>query len=148
MEANVAIVYTSYGGNTRDLAEMIKSMLERYGVKSRIFSNRDVEDLSEYKYIIIGSLTWDNSKLPIQMRRFLKEVLITNPQINCKCSVFGTGETQWGQENFCRGVDELQYHLQKNGVKVDHILKIEQHPIGKENKIKSFVENVLEEIEL
>lgn len=140
------MVYTSYGGNTRDLAYLIKSILEDSGHLVHIFSNRDEFNLKGYDYILFGSLTWDGAKLPIQMRKLLKEVLITNPQVNCDCSIFGTGETQWGEENFCRGVDEIKYHLYKHNINVNYELKIEQNPIGKEHKVMEFVSKIMEVI--
>lgn len=146
MGRKIAIVYTSYSGNTKDLAHMMKSILEDSGHCVHIFSHRDTLNLSTYDYILFGSLTWDNGSLPIQCRKLLKEVLVENPQVNSKCSVFGTGETQWGEENFCKAVDEMKYHLSKHGIIVDYTLKIEQNPLGKESLVHEYVNNILEEL--
>lgn len=143
----IAIIYTSYSGNTKDLAESIRKRIEVCGHEVRTFSIRDKPKLSGYDYYLFGSLTWSGGSLPIQMRKFLKEILIANPLEFKNCSVFGTGETQWGEENYCKAVDEMEYHLQKNNKNVQLKLKIEQNPIGKEKYIQQFVNNLMKEVE-
>lgn len=145
MVRDIAIVYWSLHGNTKLLAELISQEFKDGGFNTHLFTYKDSFDLSKYDYILFGSYTWDEGKLPVQMRNILKEVLINNPQVNCKTSVFGTGETQWGLENYCRAVDEIEYHLKKNNKLVDFKLKIEQAPLGtyKVVKTKEFVYNII-----
>lgn len=143
----IAIVYTSYGGNTKDLAELIRKRIELCGHQAHTFSIRDKPNLNDYDYYLFGSLTWSEGSLPIQMRKFLKDILILNPLEFQKCSLFGTGETQWGEEFYCRAVDEMEYHLKKNNKNVQLTLKIEQNPIGKEKYVQSFVDNLMKEVE-
>lgn len=144
MDRNIAIIYTSYGGNTRDLAEIIKLKLEECGLNAHTYSNKDVIDYENYDYFLFGSLTWVDGKLPIQMRKLMKDILIENPRNIKRASLFGTGETQWGMENYCKAVDEMAYHLSKNNIIVDFKLKIEQNPLGKEKQIEIFAKNILE----
>lgn len=147
---NVAIVYLTFGGNTKKLAAMIKSFLEQGGHQVHLFSTRDRFDLSNYDYVLFGSLTWEikhvQGKLPIPMRKLLKKILIDEPQEIKRCSLFGTGETQWGMKYYCKAVDEMEYHLLKYNVPVDYKLKIEQNPIGKEKKVEDFVQRIMEEM--
>lgn len=149
----VAIIYLSFGGNTKNLALKIAENFERYGHTAHVYSIKDMIGFDEYDYCLFGSLTWENNgqqgKLPIPMRKYLKKILIEeNHKIN-RCSVFGTGETQWGMENYCKAVDEMEYHLIKNNIDVDYKLKIEQNPIGnyKEKLTEDFVEKILKGIE-
>lgn len=142
-----AIIYLSYGGNTKDLALRIANSIEECGHLARTYSVREVDRLGEYDCILFGSLTWDKGSLPIQMRKFMKKILVENPLKFQHCSVFGTGETQWGEENYCRAVDEMEYHLIKNGKTVHSKLKIEQNPIGKDKAINQFVNEFMKEVE-
>lgn len=147
-----AIVYLSFSGNTEKLATMIKTLIELNGYQAHLFSTRDDFNLENYDYVLFGSLTWENKgiqgKLPVSMRKLLKKILIDEPQLIKRCSLFGTGETQWGAEYFCRGVDEMEYHLAKHNTPVDAKLKIEQNPIGKEMKVKHFVKEIMKEVEI
>lgn len=142
-----AIVYVSYGGNTRDLAMYLAKSIEECGHIVHTYSVRDRADLKQYDYILFGSLTWTKGSLPIQMRKYFKEILIDNPIDFKNCSVFGTGETQWGESLYGKAVDEMEYHLLKNNKYVHSKLKVEQNPIGKEKQINSFIEELMKEVE-
>lgn len=146
----IAIVYLSFGGNTKDLAKMISEILKEDGHTVHLFTTRDKPQLDEYDYVLFGSLTWEiqgkQGKLPIPMRKLFKNILIDNAQDIKRCSLFGTGETQWGEQYYCKGVDEMEYHLKKHGVQVDYKLKIEQNPLGKEKQIIKYAEEILEVI--
>ena len=142
-----AIVYVSYGGNTRDLTNFLVKCIEQCGHLVHTYSVRDAPDLEKYDFILFGSLTWTEGSLPIQMRKYLKSILIDHPTNFQHCSVFGTGETQWGESFYCKAVDEMEYHLTKKGKFVHSKLKIEQNPIGKEEKINQFIEEIMKEVE-
>lgn len=141
-----AVIYVSYGGNTKDLAYYITKRLEEYGQLVHTFSYRDEFNLDDYDYVLLGSLTWVDGKLPSQMRKLLKKILIENKVRVDHFSLFGTGETQWGEELFCRGVDEMNYHIKKYNKNVHHLLKIEQNPLGKESKIDNYIDNIMKEV--
>ena len=142
-----AIVYTSYGGNTRDLAYFLAKSIEECGHTVHTYSIREVVDLEDYDYFLFGSLTWTKGSLPIQMRKYLRQILIDSPVDFKYCSIFGTGETQWGEDLYCKAVDEMRYHLMKNNKLVHSQLKIEQNPIGKEQQITQFIEEIMKEVE-
>lgn len=143
-----AIVHVSYGGNTRDLANYLANLLELCGHLVHTYSVRDKLDLNQYDYILFGSLTWTNGSLPIQMRKYLKRILIDTSYEFKYCSVFGTGETQWGEKMYCKAVDEMEYHLKKHRKIVQMKLKIEQNPIGKEMQTIKFVQELMKEVEI
>lgn len=143
----VAIVYISYTNNTKLLAESIGEYLTD-SAKVDVFNYNDKFNLNEYDFVFLGSFSWDKGKLPIKFRKFLKHILIEEPIDNQYFSVFGTGDTQWG-EYYCKSVDEIEYHLQKYGKTVIGKLKIEQKPISKHKQgiIKTYVENIRKEVE-
>lgn len=142
----VAIVYISYTKNTKLVAESIKEYLVD-SVKVDVFNFKDDFNLEEYDFVFLGCFTWDKGTIPVAYRRFLKKVLVENPINNQYFSVFGTGDTQWGNL-YCRAVDELEYHLHKHGKTVIGKLKNEQKAISKHKQdiIKSYVNNIKKEV--
>lgn len=142
----VAIVYISYTNNTKLVAESIKKYLVD-SVKVEVFNFKDDFNLEEYDFVFLGCFTWDKGTIPTAYRRFLKNILVDNPINNQYFSVFGTGDTQWG-DLYCRAVDEIEYHLNKQGKTVIEKLKIEQKPISNYNQniIKEYVNNIKKEV--
>lgn len=140
------IVYTSLSGNTKDLAELINYNLVRCGFEVHVSSAKELSNPSDYDVVFIGSYTWGSGELPVVIRKYLKHFLVENKVKFPMCAVFGTGETQFGLNNYCRAVDELKYHLSKH-TRVLNTFKIEQNPIGKEDQVKSFIETTMEEMQ-
>jgi len=140
------IIYTSLSGNTKDLAELINYNLQRYGCEVHISDAKEFHSPSGYDIAIIGSYTWGSGAMPVAIRKYLKNFLVENKTSLPSFAVFGTGDTQWGERNYCKAVDEMKYHLSKH-TKVLGILKLEQNPIGKENQVISFIEKLLEEMQ-
>lgn len=140
------IVYTSLSGNTKDLAELINCNLVRCGFEVHVSSAKEMHSPLGYDVAFIGSYTWGDGELPVAIRKYLKYFLIESKVEIPVCAVFGTGETQFGLNNYCRSVDEIKYHLSKY-TKVLGILKIEQNPIGKEEQVKLFTEKIMGEIQ-
>jgi predicted ribonucleotide reductase-associated flavodoxin len=140
------IVYTSLSGNTKDLAELINYNLVRCGFNVHVSSAKEMHSPQGYDVVFIGSYTWGDGDLPVTIRKYLKRFLIES-RVEFPVSVaFGTGETQFGLNNYCRAVDEIKHHLSKN-TRVLSTLKIEQNPIGKEDQVKSFIEKIMEEMQ-
>lgn len=144
----VGIVYVSYTNNTKNVAEIIAKTLVENDIQVDVFSYRDTFTLNDYDLVFIGSFTWADGKLPIQCRKLLKKILIDSPNQVKHYVPFGTGDTQWG-ELYCKGVDEIEYHLKKYSKSVINKLKIEQNPVStyKKDIIKDFVNNILKEVE-
>lgn len=142
----VAIVYISYTNNTKLVAESIKKYLVD-SVKVDVFNFKDDFNLEDYDFVFLGCFTWDKGTIPTAYRRFLKNILVENHIRNQYFSVFGTGDTQWG-ELYCRAVDEMEYHLNKQGKTVIEKLKIEQKPISNYNQniIKEYVNKIKKEV--
>lgn len=140
------IVYTSLSGNTKDLAELINYNLVRCGFNVHISSAKEMHSPLGYDVVLIGSYTWGDGELPVAIRKYLKHFLVESKVDLPVSVVFGTGETQFGLNNYCRAVDEIKYHLSKH-TRVLSTLKIEQNPIGKEDQVKSFIEKIMEEMQ-
>lgn len=141
--ANYLIVYFSVAGSTKKIATMIKEELSKDSGECKLLSLSDdinKVNFEEFDHIFIGTPTYGEGKTPKQMLNFLRFLLKDNDFSLPNVSVFGSGETQFGEDMYCRAVDELEYHFSK---KTDVIakVKIEQYPVSKKQKdlIKSFV---------
>lgn len=130
----VLIVYHSYSGNTKDLAEFIKTQLSNsFEVdlfEINKYSKEVLTDVEQYDTIILGTFTWGKGEIPIQVRKFVKEYqeYFKTKQV----FLFGTGDTQFGGDTlFCSAVDVLD-RIIKTSVTP---LKIEQHYSGSQESI-------------
>jgi len=139
----ILILYHSLSNNTKEVANLIGKHVGEQGL-SFLVSDIDYEiNLEEYDHVFIGTYTWGDGDLPLQMRDYLRFILKENKLNLPSFSVFGTGETQFTY--YCRAVDEMEYHLSKF-TKVNGKLKIEQHPINQIDKIEKYTLDVLEAI--
>ncbi|WP_368653437.1 flavodoxin [Ornithinibacillus sp. 4-3] len=136
------VAYLSYSGNTQEVAEIITEQLREDGMDvdtHRIGIDHYV-DASKYDYIFLGTFTWDYGCTPEEVKDFILEIGYKPENV----AVFGTGDTQFGEEqDFCRAVDKLVhfYNSKWEG------LKIEQSPRGyQESYIESWLEGVLEDV--
>lgn len=125
----VLIVYHSYSGNTKDLAEFIKTQLsnsfevELFEINK--YSKEELTNVEQYDTIILGTFTWGKGEIPIQVRKFVKEYqeYFKTKQV----FLFGTGDTQFGGDTlFCSAVDVLDRIIKTNITP----LKVEQHYSG------------------
>jgi len=139
------ILYHSMSGNTRALAELIHKYIVDMGYDASICNIHSIDEVENYKHIIIGTFTWGEGVLPFDFRNFLRWLLKENDFDLPSFSVFGTGDTQW--THFCRAVDETEYHISKKS-KVLNKLKIEQHPINQKEKVEEFVRKTIKEVEI
>ena len=141
-----AIVYTTLGGNTEDLAYLIAHEMNKQGVEVDLFNGigRFGVDFRSYDIVLFGSYTWGDGELPLQMRKYLRQALIENKEKRpLVAAVFGTGDTQY--KFYCRAVDEMRYHLQKNNVIVlGEPLKLEQSCRGSQlRKMQKWTNSII-----
>ena len=130
----VLIVYHSYSGNTKDLAEFIKTQLSNsFEVdlfEINKYSKEVLTDVEQYDTIILGTFTWGKGEIPIQVRKFVKEYqeYFKTKQV----FLFGTGDTQFvGDTLFCSSVDVLDRIIQTSIIP----RKVEQHYSGSQEDI-------------
>jgi menaquinone-dependent protoporphyrinogen oxidase len=67
MNKKILITYASHTGSTAEIAERISKTLAEYGVEVVLLPMKDVEDLSNYHAVILGS--------PIQKSQWLPEAM-------------------------------------------------------------------------
>lgn len=144
MKGKVLVAYYSVGGNTKITSHVIQDELTKQGQGFDILVlNKEDDysiDIETYKHVYVGSPTYKKGKTPIEVLSFLRYLVKDNSFVLPSFSVFGTGDTQWGDQLYCRAVDEISYHLRKHTVVINK-LKIEQCPVSnhQKNKLKNFV---------
>lgn len=130
------IVYTSMSGNTKYFADMVKEELEKEGI--RVDSYRlelgntptDRNFIEKYDAVIFGTYTWGKGELPIRHKDYAYEIHF-KPK---NSFVFGTGDTQFGEENFCKAAEKLAkyYNSPLPAGKVEQVPTDSQEPIALE----------------
>ncbi len=144
MHLNILIKYYSLSGNTKAVAEIMAENIRNRGHNVLVSDIESLEIPTDYDLILIGSMTIGDGKLPPKPRNYLRWLIKENNFNLPNVAVYGTGDTQWTY--YCRGVDELEYHLEKV-TNVIGKLKIEQHPINQKDKIIKYIDKIMEEFE-
>lgn len=141
----ILLAYTSLSGNTRDVARMVRTRCEALGhavtwVETDIQTLADVTDRPQHDLYLLGSWTDNAGRTPAEMKRFIAELVdaVGKPQ---RLAVFGTGETQWGEEYYCGAVRRIAAFF---GIRYPR-LEIEQMPHGERDarKIERWTDHVL-----
>ncbi|MFS0654310.1 flavodoxin [Bacillus sp. 179-C3.3 HS] len=122
------IAFASMSGNTEDMAAILKETLEGKGIETEMMELDDtnVEDLSSYDYVLIGSYTWGDGDLPYEAEDFYEEV--SSLELNdIKVAVFGSGD--YSYPKFCEAVHTFYDMLKTTGASVfPETLKMELAP--------------------
>lgn len=128
------LAYDSLSGNTKEVAQQIKTEAERFGHKVTeiyvtIESLGDVVPLpfteDTFDLYVLGSWSSNSGRTPPEMKEFIAELYdqIGKPQ---HVAVFGTGETQWGEEFYCGAAKRMAAFFASRYPR----LEIEQMPHG------------------
>lgn len=137
--ANILIAYHSFSGNTEEVAEAVKQVIENeHDVTLCEVGSGQYPNLASYDFIFLGTFTWEKGVVPDEMNYFLEDYDYPSGQT----AVFGTGDTQFGGDAlFCKAVD-----LIVNRLSIPFIpLKIEQRPIGSQmRKVKRWTESIVQ----
>ncbi|MCM3602962.1 flavodoxin domain-containing protein [Robertmurraya korlensis] len=141
----VAIIYSSITGNTEELMNLLFSYFQSYSVKvTKIkIEDFDLQTISEYDVIVIGTYTWGNGEIPAELRSLYHEFerqyvghLVTG--------VVGTGDRFY--PNFCGAVDEFRDMLYVHTI-LTATMKIELTPQKQDQyKCEKFVRLLMERI--
>lgn len=128
----VALIYTSLSGNTKDTAEIIRTFFHKSGVNCDLFSAEKCQaSLSDYDLVILGTYTWGDGALPMQMAKTLQEMVANLSSV----ALFGTGDSAYYY--YCGAIDKMAQFLTAKAVKVNpHFLKIEQSPFALNQRVK------------
>lgn len=132
--AKVLIAFSSLSGNTQEFAELIKTALEKDNqVDLQWLEHQgfpDVLTVKSYDYVFIGTYTWGKGQVPEIQRDFAYHLMYKPENV----IVFGTGESQFGQQNYCNAAKKLhEYYESKfplgiceqapRGYQIDNVLK-------------------------
>ena len=149
--ANVLIAFTSYSGNTKEVAEIIADHLEEAGHNTKMVWLDDVSEIlfeghDEFDYYVFGTFTWGSGELPVEWSSTdLLRTLEGKP-----VSVFGTGDTQFGGDRlYNRAVYILMEELLFEGMDVSNVeLTIEQSPRGsQEQEVREWTDGIIRQLE-
>lgn len=137
------VMYASLSGNTEEVAELITDYLREYEVEVELFDIWEYEmgsvelpETSRYDAIFLGTYTWDRGGTPPEVKDFVADVGYKPENV----FIFGTGETQFGEENYCTATDKLAWFYKSP----QKPLKIEQSPRGsQEEVVKEWAERII-----
>lgn len=107
----ILLAYDSLSGGTKKLAEVINSFIGSGHIVDMVHVTRQEyipESLfsQHYDLYVLGSWTANRGRTAPRMKRFIKYMVssIGKPP---NVAVFGTGETQFGEEFFCGGARRM-----------------------------------------
>ena len=126
----ILIAYASLSGNTRDLARAIRARCEAAG-HAVTWVETDIQSLAVaapdplHDLYLLGAWTDNAGRTPPEMKRFIAELVeaVGKPE---RLAVFGTGETQWGEEYYCGALRRMASFFDSRFPR----LEIEQMPHG------------------
>ncbi|GHH60396.1 MULTISPECIES: flavodoxin [Gammaproteobacteria] len=109
---NILLALASLSGNTREVARRVRARCEEAG-HALDWIETDLQSLADaslpaqaYDLFLLGSWTDNAGRTPSEMKRFIAE-LVEAAGKPPRVAVFGTGETQWGEEYFCGAVHRM-----------------------------------------
>ncbi|MGB3393676.1 MAG: flavodoxin [Stenotrophomonas sp.] len=132
---NILLALASLSGNTREVARAIAAYCRGAGHRLDKIET-DMQALaaaplppSQYDLFLFGSWSDNAGRTPGEMKRFIAELVevVGKP---AHVAVFGTGETQWGEEYYCGAVHRMAAFFASPYPK----LLIEQMPHGERDQ--------------
>ena len=145
----ILLAFTSLSGNTRDLARTVRARCEERG-HAVSWIDTDVQGLAaagpdpRHDLYLLGAWSDNAGRTPPEMKRFIAELVdaVGKPG---RLAVFGTGETQWGEEYYCGAVRRMAAFF---GTCYPR-LEIEQMPHGERDalKIRRWTDHILDSTE-
>ena len=141
----ILIAYASLSGNTRDVARMVRARCEERGHRVS-WVETDIEGLAaagdpHHDLYLLGAWSDNAGRTPPEMKRFIAELVeaVGKPR---RLAVFGTGETQWGEEYYCGAVRRMAEFF---GTRYPR-LEIEQMPHGERDalRIRRWTDHVID----
>ncbi|ASB89830.1 flavodoxin [Bacillus sonorensis] len=126
--AKALITFASMSGNTEDIAMIIKDTFTEHSIDVEYMEmdDVDVDTLSEYDYILIGTYTWGDGDLPYEAEAFYEDVssLVLKGK---KAACFGSGD--YAYPKFCEAVNTFYSMLEQTGADLfSETLKVELAP--------------------
>ncbi|MED1125244.1 flavodoxin domain-containing protein [Bacillus atrophaeus] len=136
------IIYSSASAtkNTREIGRHIHQAMGNIDMNVDFLSIRefgDLERISEYDIVVVGTYSWGNGKIPRQMRP-LADYFEQHPNKNLVTGVFGSGDSFYPR--FCGAVDQFKALL-SNTTNLAVTLKVELYPQDEDiAKVSKFAE--------
>ncbi len=143
---DILLAYTSLSGNTREVARAVRAHCEQAGhrvtwVDTDLHALREAAPEPRHDLYLLGSWSDNAGRTPPEMKRFIADLVdaVGKPT---RLAVFGTGETQWGEEYYCGAVRRMARFFDSPFPR----LEIEQMPHGEQDqrKIARWTDHVLE----
>ena len=133
-QMRVLIAYASLSGNTRDLARQVRGHCEGQGhavtwLEAGLHALADAGDPRHDLYLL-GSWTDNGGRTPAEMKQFIAD-LVAAVGRPANVAVFGTGETQWGEQYYCGAVRRIARFFDSSFPR----LEIEQMPHGQRDAL-------------
>ncbi len=146
----ILIAFASLSGNTRDVARMVRARCEQRGhtvcwVETDIAGLVSAGPDPRHDLYLLGAWTDNAGRTPAEMRRFIAELVAAVGKPGARLAVFGTGETQWGQEYYCGALRRIAAFFGSPHPR----LEIEQMPHGERDalRIRQWTDHILNSIE-
>ncbi|MFT3763788.1 MAG: flavodoxin [Pseudoxanthomonas sp.] len=141
----ILIAFSSLSGNTRDVARRVRARCEERGhevtwIEAGVQTLADAGPDLHHDLYVLGAWTDNAGRTPSEMKHLIAELVEAvgkPPQV----AVFGTGETQWGEEYYCGAVRRIAAFF---GTRYPR-LEIEQMPHGERDvlKIRRWTDHIL-----
>ncbi|WP_082112902.1 flavodoxin [Pseudoxanthomonas suwonensis] len=131
----ILIAFSSLSGNTRDVARQVRARCEALGhevswIEAGIQALTDAGEPRHDLYVL-GAWTDNAGRTPSEMKALIAE-LVAAVGKPAQLAVFGTGETQWGEEYYCGAVRRIAAFF---GTRYPR-LEIEQMPHGERDALR------------
>lgn len=105
------VLYTSKTGNTQSFVDWFgKQFSNQFDITYfNLYRDKNLTNIEQYDIIALGSYTWANGKIPVEMKRFVIE---NRELLQEKVAfLFGSGITIYA--HFCAALDSIQIILGK-----------------------------------
>ena len=111
MMQKLLVLYTSKTGNTQSFVDWFgKQFSNQFDITYfNLYRDKNLTNIEQYDIIALGSYTWANGKIPVEMKRFIIE---NRELLQEKVAfLFGSGITIYA--HFCAALDSIQIILDK-----------------------------------
>lgn len=131
----ILIAYTSLSGNTREVAFQIRERCETLGHQvswvDTFMQGLAATGEPHHDLYLLGAWSDNAGRTPPEMKRFIGELVaaVGKPQ---RLAVFGTGESQWGEDYYCGAVRRMAAFFDTPYPR----LEIEQMPHGDRDTVR------------
>lgn len=105
------VLYTSKTGNTESFVDWFEEKFSsQFDITYfNLYRDKNLKNIKQYDIIALGSYTWANGKIPVEMKRFVIE---NRELLQEKVAfLFGSGITIYA--HFCAALDNIQIILDK-----------------------------------